>query len=194
MPNQSRRKNFASTRTMNHCLLVKAKRVAPYVPILTSLALSLGISFAGSDSPRDLEHTAASIPTLRFINYYVSDFRLLFCSESALADRIARSVCVVDIAGGSKEIEISPGDTVDTIARRLGLSVNGPFQLRLIQKLEISQSAMPRDPSDTENVAEANRQMLKRRVFPGDMIVNITIYEWDRGTSGVERVRKETSR
>lgn len=172
----------------------KARRAALYVRILICLALSSAAALAGSDSPRDLEHATAPIPTLRFINYYVSDFRLLFCSESALADRIARSVCVVDIAGETKELALSPDDTVSTVIKRLGRTWNDAFQLRLIQKLEISQSAMPRAFSDKEGVAKANQQMLERKIFPGDMIVNTTIHEWDRGTSGVERVRKETSR
>ncbi len=167
---------------------------ASLIPRLAALALSSSPLLADPHSPRDLEHATAPLPTIRFINYYLSDFRLLFCSESDLAQRIERSVCVVDMAGKSWELPLSPGDTVETVVHRLDLAVNGSFQLRLIQKLEISQSAMPRDPSDTESVAEANRQMLKRKVFPGDMIVNTTIHEWDRGTSGVERVRKETSR
>ncbi len=56
----------------------KARRAALYVRILICLALSSAAALAGSDSPRDLEHIAAPIPTLRFINDYLSDFRLLF--------------------------------------------------------------------------------------------------------------------
>ncbi len=167
---------------------------ASLILLLTTLALSSSPLLADPQSPRDLEHATAPLPTIRFINYYLSDFRLLFCSESDLAQRIQRSVCVVDRAGESKELALSPDDTVGTVLKRLGFTWNDAFQLRLIQKLEIAQSAMPLSLSDREAVAEANRHLLARRIFPGDIIVYTTIREWDRSTSGIERIKSKTSR
>jgi hypothetical protein len=165
-----------------------------YLKIFAALVFISSIAKADISSPRDLKDASNSIPTIGFINYYLSDFRLLFCGESILADRVKRSVCVVDVAGSSKEIEITAGDTIETVTKKLNLKMNAAFQLRLIQQFEISQSAVAVSGADGKIVSDVNQRMLERPVFPGDIIVNTTIFEWDRGTSGLDRIKKETNR
>ncbi len=128
--------------------------------------------------PGDLMKTRQPTYTVRFINYYLSDFRLLFCSESVLSDRMKRSVSLVF----GKEVNVLPNDTVRSVMERTGSKLFELYQYRLIKADVVLQSSIRGDD---------NEEFLGSRISSGDFLIRVEVVDWDRGKSGLWTIKRK---
>ena len=128
--------------------------------------------------PGDLMKTRQPTYTVRFINYYLSDFRMLFCSESVLSDRMKRSVSLIF----GEEVNVLPNDTVRSVMERTGSKFFELYQYRLIKANMVLQSSIRGDD---------NEGFLGSPVSSGDFLIRVEVVDWDRGKSGLRTIKRE---
>lgn len=120
-------------------------------------------------APSDFRKTSQKIPTAKFLVFELSDFRLVFSTQSVLDDRIARSVCVLDEYVGFKEVVISGAISLADFMKIHRPELSEKWQIRLIKKDLIAQTPMPND-------LESFKRFFALPVEPGDIVI-ITVHQ-----------------